>query len=512
MWNTVEQEPAAPASAGAEVDSRQERGTSRAGAHASEDLANIVVLSSSLLTDRMFLYTDFFASLTERARVRVWATSFGTSEHGGLWEAPQADVGRFPEVLPFREVPHNLLRAMNQHVWDFRYQPPSRLSMWRHKRAKTQAPLFRLTRIPARALAMARAGSIFERGLEQFLVRYPRSPEATKRFRAERPDVVITTGPFQFEQPAVVAAAKTEGIPAIAFIPSWDNVTTKGRLLFRYDGYVVWSEQTKRELHQYYPQTRDVPIYVVGAPQFDVFFQDRFVVSREDFCASYGLDPSLPIIVHTMGSPNMFREEHGALHMIERVKRGDLGNVQMLVRPHPAHDNGEIAALVGELPPNIVLQKTAKAGTALTSRSQDVEGIREWVNTFRHAAVVINLSSTVAVDAAIFDKPVVNLDFDPEPGQPKQALVKDVNHHWSHFKPIAESGGVWLVNDLDEMVEATRTYLRQPELHRTERRWIAEYVCQYLDGQCGRRMGDALLDFVRRRREPSAPERPLTER
>jgi len=36
------------------------------------------------------------------------------------------------------------------------------------------------------------------------------------------------------------------------------------------------------------------------------------------------------------------------------------------------------------------------------------------VNTFRHADVVVNFSSTVAIDAAIFDKPVVNLDFDPE--------------------------------------------------------------------------------------------------
>jgi CDP-glycerol glycerophosphotransferase (TagB/SpsB family) len=115
---------------------------------------------------------------------------------------------------------------------------------------------------------------------------------------------------------------------------------------------------------------------------------------------------------------------------------------------------------------------------------------------------VVNLSSTTTVDAAIFDRPVVNLDFDPEPGGPNQALVKDVNHFWTHFKPVAESGGVWLVNNYDEMVTAIKTYLREPQLHQEKRRWIAEYVCGYVDGRCGERMARAVLDFAATRRGP----------
>jgi CDP-glycerol glycerophosphotransferase (TagB/SpsB family) len=144
----------------------------------------------------------------------------------------------------------------------------------------------------------------------------------------------------------------------------------------------------------------------------------------------------------------------------------------------------------------VVTQRTAEAGAELTVRSQDEGQISEWVNTFRHADIVVNLSSTVTVDAAILDRPIVNLDYDPEPGQPNQGLVKDVNHVWSHFKPIAESGGVWLVNNPQEMIEAVRTYLVRPELHREKRRWIAEYVCQYLDGRCGERMANAVSEFA----------------
>ena len=148
--------------------------------------------------------------------------------------------------------------------------------------------------------------------------------------------------------------------------------------------------------------------------------------------------------------------------------------------------------------PNVRLQRTPNAGKDLIKRTQDEAQIIDWVNTFRHADVVVNLSSTVTVDAAIFDTPVVNLDFDPQPGRFDQALINDVNHKWSHFKPIAESGGVWLVNDFDELENAIKTYLENPSLHAADRKWIAAYVCGSLDGRCGERMAEAIADFVSR--------------
>jgi CDP-glycerol glycerophosphotransferase (TagB/SpsB family) len=267
-------------------------------------------------------------------------------------------------------------------------------------------------------------------------------------------------------------------------------------MVFRYDGFVVWSEEARRELHHAYPYSRRVPTYVVGAPQFDVFFQEQFHQSRETFCAEQGLRADRPILLYAVGSPNFIREQHGALEMARRVMRGDLGDVQMLVRPHPIHDRAEMKEMLREFHPRVVLQQTAEPTATLNARFQDERQTREWINTFRHADVVVNLSSTVTIDAAIFDRPVVNLDYDPEPGQPNQALVKDVNHLWTHFKPIAESGGVWLVNNPDETVAAVKGYLAHPELHRDARRWIAEYVCGYLDGRCGERMAQALLDFA----------------
>ena len=460
--------------------------------------ADVVILSSSLLVDRMLTHTAFLHTLAGQAVAHVWATSAANPRFASLWAEQPAAVRSLPAVRAFRESTHNFTRRINEAVWDYRQGDPSRISMRRHRRVYTGPRLPRLTEVVARALAALPIERRLEDTLGRWLRGYERSPESTALLRELRPAALLCTGPFQFEQPAIVASAQRLGIPTMALIPSWDNVSTKNRMLFQYDGYLVWSERTRQELHERYPHTRTRPVYVVGAPQFDVFFQPRFHVSREAFCAANGLRPDRPFIVYAVGSPNFLKgEPDGAEYLARRVAAGDLGDVQLLVRPHPIHDNAEMVHRFAGLGDRVRLQATSRPGTPLTARSQDEHAIVDWVNTFRHADVVVNLSSTVTIDAAIFDRPIVNLDYDPAPGGVDTPLVRDINHVWTHFAPVAESGGVWLVKDGEEMVAAVRGYLENPALHRERRRWIAEYVCTHLDGRNGERMADAVAGFAR---------------
>lgn len=272
----------------------------------------ILLLSSSLLVDRVFLYTNLIESLKKSGEVTIWATSAQDNQTSSVWSKTDATVEKFPNILPFREFPYNFLRRLNEFVWDYRFPLPSRTSMRRHVRNKQQELLIQALKLPARILAMLRLEKFVENNVEKYLLGFPRSDEAETRLRELKPDVIVTTGPFQFEQPAIFAAAKKLGIPTLAYIPSWDNITTKNRMLFKYDGYIVWSEQIKKELGEVYPHTKNQPVYIVGAPQYDIFKQDRFYQTREEFCRQQNLNPELPIIVYAIGSPNFLKEHHGA--------------------------------------------------------------------------------------------------------------------------------------------------------------------------------------------------------
>src|SRR4030095_10064307 len=105
-----------------------ERHRSEGKSFPKKDLPNLLVLSSSLLTDRMFLHTRFLDILSQEATTRVWATSAENPRFRKTWNATGAKVEGFPEIQPFREFPHNYLRRLNELTWDFRQLPPSRLS------------------------------------------------------------------------------------------------------------------------------------------------------------------------------------------------------------------------------------------------------------------------------------------------------------------------------------------------------------------------------------------------
>lgn len=453
----------------------------------------ILFLSSILLMDRVLRYTSCLDAISARGFETTIMTTSGTHE------ASLKSNGTlpFPAVKPYRMFPYNYLRRFNDFLWDAQNPSPSRESAGRLYRHAGLSSRMRLIKRTAELTAPLLSADLIERGLEKLLLTASRSPEGSAWLRENRPRLVLATGPHRFNDEAIVAEARRLGLPVAAFITSWDNLSTKNRMVFTYDGFIVWSEQMKDELHQYYPYSREKPVFVVGAPQFDLFFQERFRQSRMEFCRRNELDPGKPIIVYGLGSPNFSPGEWYAVdHLAKQISSGKLGDAQLIVRPHPLFDNGRLREQLKTYYPLVVVQQTSNPELAVTARFQDAEQIGDWVNTFRHADVVVNFSSTITVDAAIFDRPVVNLDFDPSPGSPRQQLYREVNHVWTHFKPLAESGGIWLVNNLDEMSDAVRTYLAQPELHREQRRWIAEYVCGFQDGQSGERMAEAIIELA----------------
>lgn len=450
----------------------------------------VLLLTSSLLTDRMLTYSEAIGAIAASGPVVVWATS-ARRDNAQPWGEVDATVEAMPEVAGFREYV-NLLRRVNEYAWDARLQPPSRLSMERLVRSRSRPKMVQLMAGPGAAIARLGAAGMFERTLGRVLRRVERSPEATRRLEHLAPRAVVSTNPFWFTEPAIIAAAQRQRVRTLAFIPSWDNVTTKPRMLFPYDGYIVWSESTAEELRAFYPQARTVPIEVVGAPQFDVFRHDRFVEDRATFTRRHGLRADAPIVTYAIGSPNFLKEQHGAIEFARRVKRGDLGDVQVLVRPHPIHDRGELDPLFADFAPMVRVQRVSEPDRPLLARQQSPPDVLDWVSTFRHSDVVVNLSSTVIVDAAIFDTPVVNLDFDPEPGQPNRQLVTEINSTWTHSAAVVQSGGVWRAADHDGVIEGVRAYLRDPGRDRDGRRWIVRHVCGEVDGHAGRRFGEAV--------------------
>ncbi len=130
-------------------------------------------------------------------------------------------------------------------------------------------------------------------------------------FERIQPDLVFNCS--HIHAPAAelpVRVAHQKGIRTAAFIFSWDNLSTRGRILPPYDDYFVWHEGMRQELLSLYPSIRPEHVFITGTPQFDFHFQPAFCMTREELCERLGLDPPRPYILYTTGMAEAFPEEY----------------------------------------------------------------------------------------------------------------------------------------------------------------------------------------------------------
>lgn len=459
-----------------------------------ESLPGIVCLSYYFSTDRILLYTKFLENLAERFEVSAW--TFAVKEKN--FPTSNANARHFELMKGKDSMPQwlNLVRHFADYVWDHKGLSKSRNTMWRLRKVGATNFLEKSLWGAAKLTSRLRKTANFDRRVETLLLKHGFCDASRLDFAESKPKALVAMVPFTPLHMSIVASARKLGIPTIAYITSWDNITTKPRLTFNYDGYLVWSETMKRELLEFHPQSKDKPIHVVGAPQYDIFLNEKFYESKEEFYERNGLDLNKKTVLYCLGSPNFIREDHGVAAFVDAIDEEIEKDSQIIVRLHPGfyeHDYKVIPEL-RQKHANIFFQGNKKYFDEHPLQPED--SIVDWVNTFRHVDVVINLASTVTVDAAIFDKPIININFDSQPGEPDKQLIDEINATWNHFSPIVDSGGVWNVNSTDEMIAALKVYLKDPSIHSEGRKRVVDYVCGKMDGRAGEKMAAAVESIV----------------
>jgi hypothetical protein len=287
-------------------------------------------------------------------------------------------------------------------------------------------------------------------------------------FSEIKPDVVFSSHQWYPLLGAPILAAQELGIPTATFIFSWDNLTSKGRVVAPFDHYLLWSELMQDELLRFYPLLTKANVHIVGTPQFEAYADKSLLLSREQFFANIKADGSRPLICYSGGHESTHPDEDKYLRLLmilvreERIK----GNPQIIFRPAPT-DRVErfdrVRADYPELlyyPPLWCYPRENETFYA----SPLPEDIHFLTNLLYHCDLNINLCSTMTIDFALFDKPVINPAFDLSNPLPHGLPLRDYYYQFDHYRPVVELGSVRASASPDEMVDDINRYLAQPDL------------------------------------------------
>ena len=85
-------------------------------------------------------------------------------------------------------------------------------------------------------------------------------------------------------------------------------------------------------------------------------------------------------------------------------------------------------------------------------------------NLLSHSDIIVNIYSTFNIEASIFDKPLVNIDFDNldpmyEWNKKYQRQSIEIDRNLDHNQRIVKSSGVKNVKNEIELVESIKKYL-----------------------------------------------------
>lgn len=269
---------------------------------------------------------------------------------------------------------------------------------------------------------------------------------------------------------SLALAARELGITTVAFIFSWDNLSSKGRVPVVFDHYLVWSNHMKRELLHFYPDVRPQNVHVVGTPQFEPYVHDEYGWSEAELCRRTGMRPECKRICFSAGdastSPN---DVHYLRTMAEMRRAGAFGDgVEIVVRPSPAEDGDRFNGVREEFPelvwcPPRWRQTRSDHPEPWSQRLPEADDIDLLKSLTVHCDVNVNMASTMTLDFGLAGKPVVNLAFGGEGGAPE--LFDDFSYYrFEHYRPVIALGAARLARSPDELAEHVRAYLRDPDL------------------------------------------------
>ncbi len=314
----------------------------------------------------------------------------------------------------------------------------------------------------------------------------------------ERIDIVFATSVFSNIETALVKAARKNRLPVAGMVKSWDT-PSKMNIRIVPDILIVWSQFMVDQFVKLQHISSD-RLRVVGVPQFDDYADKSFQWSRDRFCQEYGLDAKRKIILYTSAGKGVPEDATIVSLIIEGMKSGVIeGEVQLLIRPHFKYRNDNAKFKLFARVPFVAIDARG-SGESLSSFRDEMNLNREHterlINTLYHSDMVVNVASTITLDAAVFGKPSVHPMLREAIGNKAPGDSYLMFYESDYVKALQATGANELARSKTELYQAINYCLKNPQARVAERQVMLERFCYRIDGESGRRLVQVLIDFT----------------
>lgn len=381
--------------------------------------------------------------------------------------------------------------AMDSHVWE----------VWKENSWKFRLGIWLPT---ALALLLLRSSSRARRMLVKLQGRFFLKPGLYQDlFEKYRPALVVSSTPGWRLDRYLLREARNQGIPTMAAIVGWDNPSSYAISGADVQWATCWSADQEEEL-VLGSDWRRQSVNIGGMPSYDGYLRKVWQMEREEYFRLHNLDPDRKLISYASSfvhfAPNLPNME-----ALARLIDGDklCAPAQLLIRLHPSHfqDKPRIFAEERERVQDLqrryrhvhVVQPISLGGSLGYYSGEDMD---EKSSMMAHSDVIVTVYSTMLVETAIHDTPLVAAVIDTPGGWnvgKKYSLSLRKIGNWPTHKRFRQAKAGRVAANEGQLREAINLYLADPGLDRAQRLAFASQEITYMDGSAGRRTADYIL-------------------
>jgi CDP-Glycerol:Poly(glycerophosphate) glycerophosphotransferase len=385
--------------------------------------------------------------------------------------------------------------AMDSHIWEVWVE-----NSWRF-RLLIWIPTALMILI-LRTLALAR------RALVQLQSRFTPEPGLyTDLFEKYQPELVITSTPGWRIDRYLLREARRRHVRTATVIVGWDNPSSYAIPGAAVDYATCWSAVQKEELvlGSDWDAAR---VHIGGIPSYDGYFRKEWLMGRSEYLRLHGLDPGLKLISYACSFVHFAPNYPNVEALAQLVSGNDLTEPsQLLVRLHPSHfqekphifaeEREKIQALESKYPRVHVVRPVPLGGSLGYYSGEDMP---EKSSMLAHSDVFVTVYSTMVVECAVHDRPIIAAVIDTPGGWNKAGKyslsLKDIGN-WPTHQRFRQARAGRVARDVNELRDELNAYLKNPTLDSQERKKFLGQEITYTDASAGKRTADFLLKVIR---------------
>jgi hypothetical protein len=265
------------------------------------------------------------------------------------------------------------------------------------------------------------------------------------------------------------------------------------------DHLLVWSDVMSREAIEYhdYPEER---IRWTGAAQFDHYHRHRERFDRGAWRRERGIPEDAALIMYGTINPTILPHEFEIVRQLATALESGCARRRshLWIRLHPQMVKGPDRTSVEPY--------RSLAGSQVTVEEPPVQSSQlDWdlprddalhlANLLAASDVVVTPCSTLVIDAACMDTPVISILYDGPSPVPSELSARRFARY-THYEKLLAAGGVALVYDIEQCIKQIGSYLEDPSLHGAGRKAVIAQQLEVLDGRSAQRTADALLELA----------------